>query len=421
MKDSSLSNIIRTTGAIKRLDYLDTVRGFAALAVLWSHFALGFGLPGGLMRYENTPLQIFWDGLAGVSMFFVLSGFVLSLKYFNPDIENTSVSSGSDRSRIGFDANEILKFCVKRIFRILPPFLAVLILSILAFQYLYIVYPTDPNRSVWIYSLWKDMPISIYVLLKQALLILPGTVQTFVPQAWSLTLEMQLSLMMPFLISLAYRSMAFFTVLAVLLSVADILSVSFLGVEASVFLVSLFHFYLGILISKYYRDLNLFICKSTFFLKLTIISAGLLLYSFRSTVFPWYSEFFPAHMIPYFNAFGAMLILLSCMGSRTIQYVLNVPCFNFVGKISYSLYLCHIVVLIIITPCFIKWMNQIQIIGVTSHLFALIFSTATSFIIAVTFYYLVEKPSIKSGIFVVKWIESVFFMKRAPKFGRSLV
>lgn len=404
-----------------RLHYLDTVRGFAALAVLWSHFALGFGLPGFLVQYQNTPLQIFWDGIAGVSMFFVLSGCVLSLKYFNPTVVLPPSGSAFNIEGLRFDLNEIICFYIKRIFRIFPPFLFVLILSILSFQYLYQIYPTAPDRSAWTYSLWKDAQISTPLLIRQALLVFPETVHTLVPQAWSLTLEMQFSLMMPFLILAAYKSIVIFTLSVIILSTIDLIFESLLGGHISILFISLFHFYLGLLLSKYYRQLNLFICQASLCLKCFTVLSGLLLFSFRGSLFPLCSEFFPLHAIPYCNALGSFLILLSCMGFTNIQRFLTTPFFHFAGKISYSLYLCHVVVLIIITPVFIKWVNQSQIDGATSHILALLFATVTSLFIATLLYYLVERPSIRAGLSIIKWTEALFLLKGRAEVGRSVV
>lgn len=102
---------------------MDSVRGLASMVVVWSHFVLGFGLPGILEGMENTPLHIFWDGFASVSMFFVLSGFVLSYKHFNPGIATETAE---------FNFRVIMAFYIKRIFRICLPFVFFLFVSFLS-------------------------------------------------------------------------------------------------------------------------------------------------------------------------------------------------------------------------------------------------------------------------------------------------
>ena len=68
---------------LRRLEYLDTLRGLAALSVIAFHYLQAYGPPPGDWIWTRTPLCIFCDGQLAVSVFFVLSGFVLSNRYFN--------------------------------------------------------------------------------------------------------------------------------------------------------------------------------------------------------------------------------------------------------------------------------------------------------------------------------------------------
>ncbi len=81
--------------AAHKLGCFEAIRGLAALAVVVGHFILGFW-PGLYFRkglvWDQAPLVVrqlarfpgkfFWDGHMAVSLFFVLSGFVLSLSGF---------------------------------------------------------------------------------------------------------------------------------------------------------------------------------------------------------------------------------------------------------------------------------------------------------------------------------------------------
>ena len=74
----------------QKLEGLETLRGLAALVVLGGHLLIGF-IPGRLGFSPGTeatgligsPLFVFVNGSAAVSVFFVLSGFVLSWSTFN--------------------------------------------------------------------------------------------------------------------------------------------------------------------------------------------------------------------------------------------------------------------------------------------------------------------------------------------------
>jgi peptidoglycan/LPS O-acetylase OafA/YrhL len=82
-------------GATPKMECFETLRGLAAFAVLVGHVVLGFW-PGAYFRsgplFQPMPFWVqglarfpgkyFWNGELAVTIFFVLSGFVLSLTYF---------------------------------------------------------------------------------------------------------------------------------------------------------------------------------------------------------------------------------------------------------------------------------------------------------------------------------------------------
>src|SRR4051794_39802460 len=92
------------------ISFLDSVRGIAALSVVANHYVLAYGMPKWQWVLSRTPLSIWWDGPAAVSMFFVLSGLVLSIKHFhatkNPSLHAFSIGG----------------YCLARVCRIWVPF-----------------------------------------------------------------------------------------------------------------------------------------------------------------------------------------------------------------------------------------------------------------------------------------------------------
>jgi len=96
---------------LKKLAYLEGLRGIAALIVVFHHLVLMFypALNYGeetesLSKFVAiTPLNIFYNGAFAVSLFFVLSGYVLSYKYI-----------------LTKDAKIPIGYAIKRYFRLMP-------------------------------------------------------------------------------------------------------------------------------------------------------------------------------------------------------------------------------------------------------------------------------------------------------------
>lgn len=75
-----------------RFDELDSLRGIAATVVVVAHFT-GIFLPGAVFakdghyaweRLVSTPMHLLTSGHAAVGLFFILSGFVLSVRLLAP-------------------------------------------------------------------------------------------------------------------------------------------------------------------------------------------------------------------------------------------------------------------------------------------------------------------------------------------------
>src|SRR5258708_2753785 len=79
----------QTNASIRRLDYLDSIRGIASLAVIGWHYFEAYNMPLGCTWWITKPLvTLFYDGGAAVCIFFVVSGFVLSLKPVRFDVSH---------------------------------------------------------------------------------------------------------------------------------------------------------------------------------------------------------------------------------------------------------------------------------------------------------------------------------------------
>jgi peptidoglycan/LPS O-acetylase OafA/YrhL len=127
-----------------RVHYLDSLRGIAALSVVIFHFTGGFGIfPGVPAFILRTPLTFIKDGIGAVGLFYVLSGFVLTFKPF--------------RKPEGYSLRDSLDtFLIRRVMRILPPFMAWVVISALCQRYLLHFSQDLPGQSSWLKAIWAE-------------------------------------------------------------------------------------------------------------------------------------------------------------------------------------------------------------------------------------------------------------------------
>ncbi|MFJ7729607.1 acyltransferase family protein, partial [Neobacillus sp. NPDC097160] len=81
----------------EKLNYLDGLRGLAAFIVVIHHYTNGFYPAYGGNEIAKSPISILYDGNFSVCVFFVLSGFVLSGKYFKTKNPEVLIASATKR------------------------------------------------------------------------------------------------------------------------------------------------------------------------------------------------------------------------------------------------------------------------------------------------------------------------------------
>ena len=195
------------------------------MAVVIGHLSFAFGVEP-FKPILRTPLYLVADGYAAVTMFFVLSGYVLSLRYLS-------------MTKIG--EFNLWGFYVKRYCRIVLPYLAVFALSYLVCISFYQVFAeNDPVLSRWGQRHWSEEKLNLptYEYIKAAIMVLPKTQFPLIPQAWTLRIEMGMSLALPFLVLIACRSSAWLVAFVAIF-------VELLGLY-----VFATHFVMGILIAR---------------------------------------------------------------------------------------------------------------------------------------------------------------------------
>jgi peptidoglycan/LPS O-acetylase OafA/YrhL len=367
--------------AATHIAFLDSVRGLAALAVLNSHYVLSYDLPcatdfcSRLLTY--SPLRIWWDGSAAVSMFFVLSGLVLSLKYFRHGSE-------PDLSRL-----HLGEYCASRVFRLWPPYFIALGLHIWLYRH-YQAHAAEwpltvPPQNDWIPSMWAYQVGWIDALRESFLLKMPDAI-IYIPQAWTLAIELSLSLLVPLGILLLARSwlwLLFFTALALYLMDASPL---------------LYHFALGMLIASRF-SLIASQLRAHAVLRRFLLALGVVLYSEGSALEGIAHE----NLMWWLSGTGAGLLLLYTLGSDRAQALLSLAWPRYLGKISYSLYLLHLAVLIGATPWLLAALPAQALGFKPAWWMGLALTIALSVACAALSYRWVETPSMALGRRMGAW------------------
>ncbi len=354
----------------KRIEYLDSLRGLAALAVIFSHF---FGGYGGFFNWGNAPiihpLRIVYDGATAVSLFFVLSGFVLAWRH-----EMTLGLKGHESFSLG-------SFYILRITRIFPAFWFALLLSAVCYRYLYVPYETRPPASEWALGIWSH-DFSLVDVLKQATLN-AGTPHRLLPQDWTLREEVRYSFLMPILILIATRS-------SVWLMVFCALAIGGFRLSSA-----LFQFSLGVLIAKHHLQLDRIFRRWPRWVPACCLLFAVVLCEAHHCA---QTDGLRKFLQWYVGGVGVALLLVCVLQMRTLQQFLSIRVLRFFGQISYSVYLFHFTILLTVTPFCIRQLNNAGVQGDNLIRFiALAIMLGLTIILSTISYYLVEKPGIRLG------------------------
>ncbi len=296
-----------------RLPYLDSSRGLAALIVLIAHFQLALLPFISQSVISFTPLNFLFDGESAVLYFFLLSGYVLTLSVKR---------SGT------FGLHSYGKFLFRRILRIYPAFIVALIFTFIILKFI------PANTDGWIGQFWKPgyTPVDI---LKQSLLItrIPAEpVLRLLPHDWTLSIEISVSLMLP-LIAAASSVNAFVSLIIIYLSV------QFLKLDSFTF-----DFALGIYIASNQEKLIPLIQSRR---RAFILVCAAIVFISLQYLFP--QQFNRSDLILlHHKTYPLAVFLLVLISSAKLQRLFSITPLIFLGKISYSFYLFHLVLLLLV-------------------------------------------------------------------------
>jgi len=374
----------------KRLEYLDSILGLAALFVLLSHTVAAFAWPTGFGSFLRLPfISILFNGQEAVCMFFVLSGYVLSKPYFQ--------SPGNAFPRTIF----LPSFYVRRFMRIWPPWFFVFVLSLIARKYWFGHPVTEPPVSQWLAQFWQA-PVTAKDFLRQCAFRLHDVSRQLLVQDWSLGVELKGSVMIPFFVFLLQRGRMGWLLLVLALAFPACLGYG--------------HCYVSFIIGAVLARYGEFTIPSVRFAKAALLILGLLLYQTNGMLI----ALFPATKLAgqcgwIVTSLGCALGLLAVFGSQSLQQRLSHKPVVFLGRVSYSVYLVQFIIILCWLPPLVRWGNDC---GITNRLGLFVLTLLVSVAATVGFsaitYRLVEVPAINLGHWLTRELQARFQKPCAP-------
>lgn len=343
-----------------RLEFLDSTRGIAAAVVLLHHAYESHPVWLDVMRF--SPLRIFLTARAPVIFFFVLSGFVLSYGIW-----------GNKKSR-----GAVPRFLMRRIVRIYIPYVVAATIALCCYT---LLHPTTmPAMNTTFNAMWSN-PLSTKDVLDHFALVGTDAANSLNVPAWSLVYELRISIFIPlicFAITLRPRTTSVIAAIVFVLNEAALLR---LGLEATPYgasglvpnLVVTIHFVGCFIVGAYlarmcHLGLEAATSLSAVVRKtLWIAAAALLMINRDLAIFA-----------------GASLLLYLCLTSARVQTELKRPSLTWLGRISFSLYLTHMIVI----ETFVRATQTIMRPALSLPIAVLL-----SLVVAVLFYWAVERPA----------------------------
>ncbi|WP_075619978.1 acyltransferase family protein [Paenisporosarcina indica] len=371
----------------KRIESLDSLRGVAALIVVIFHCLTSYVIFYNANNhvFENkvmevitlSPLKIVWAGNEAVLLFFVLSGFVLSLPVFNGKPQLYSA------------------YIVKRFFRIYIPYIVIMLVSTLLavtfFDFKENAGLSEIYENRWDHQVTLKAFVSFLFMIPEDLSNVNGVV-------WSLFHEMRISIVFPLFVLIIYKykfiksftlsmaliifGIAFFQGLKTLTDnefVESIWSDFTMSAWFTVFFVC------GSILAKY-RNRVEFINRTKWWVKLGVFVFSLILINSKGFLIPLNLNFW---MIEQGIALiGIIILFVVILNSDLADKLLTRKPLLWLGKVSYSLYLVHVPVIMVTT---------ILLRNIITLEWSFVVAVILSLVVAEITYKWVEAPTIKIG------------------------
>ncbi len=353
----------------KRIKELDSIRGLAALTVVFGHFCLM--LPSLPNAIKFSPLRFLWAGGEAVIVFYVLSGFVLSMALYH-------------------SKTNYWGYLIKRFVRIYIPYYFWIIVTFALFI-LFSPYEVVGLRD-WFYDRWQGS-ITKLDIINHFVLLNNFFTENYNPVIWSLAQEMRISIVFPLLFLLFYKlnwkkTMLFalsFSLISVFLNMLHIGKAEgfYNGYADTLHFTSMFM--VGMLLFKHQEKFIYSYRNMKKFNKGFVIALGIILYLYSILIYGISRNDTTFLLKDWGVVMGVSICIIMAMSNLKVKAFLNKSVFVYLGEISYSIYLCHFPIMMVL---FKLLYTKIPIF------FLLILCITMTLLFSIVSYHLIEKKCI---------------------------
>ena len=343
---------------------LQGIRGLAALLVAVGHCLGLFATPAWFSRLKDYS-----NGHAAVVMFFVLSGFVLTLSLQNKH-----------------DAPA--EFYLKRLFRIYPAWIVACAVSLGYLALVHFRFPIDGGSEWWSGRFLAERFHPIYIAASFA-----GALAFLLPQGWTIFVEVVASVLMPLIAWSAMRRRGLFYAL---MAAALIVSLT-IGARTYYGLGSyLIDFFLGAWLATPPNAFRKAIAAAEPWTIPSLLLAVAILIAFRNLA-PASADLgktgYNDGLVQGVEALCCVWILgVAVYGSRPLRW-LDGRVITGLGEISYSFYLIHLPIMCLLATL----VARLPVGPIWRSLTLLAVTLPPSLAVSVLMYRLIERPGIALG------------------------
>ncbi|MBY0245727.1 MAG: acyltransferase [Sphingobacteriaceae bacterium] len=300
---------------------LDSLRGLAAISVFFQHVSL-------IQKYDGVnyfrPWYFYMAASEAVILFFVLSGFVLTLSF-----EHYGLKSYKE-------------YVIRRVFRLYPAYYISIILGIVAFL---IISPMKiEGYSEWFNSQFSTIKLTKNLIFNSAILVSKDGGNLINAVVWSLKYEAIISILILPMIWKFYNHLGKFIITFVIFIILLTLYIKMHHQSGGIMFIYRCVYYstffiIGIIICKYKSELKRF--SHEIFLPIYLF--------FYASMFFSCGHFFLNEIARELSAaIGGSGLIIVCMHNKKVNKILSFKIINFYGQISYSFYLLHMSILYIL-------------------------------------------------------------------------